>query len=367
MFEAATNRSIAIDAMGGDRGPEEFAYAVAIALEDPEFEAGFDELIFVGDESILFPALRKAGVSGNKRIEVHHADEVIGMDEKPLVGIRRKPNSSMVQALHLVRDGRAAALLSCGNTGSLMAGGTLRIRPLPGVERPALGTIIPTRESRFILLDAGANPEPTPLQMCQNAILGSNYAKVSVGKERPRVGLLTIGTEEGKGSARIQESHEKLKQLDSVIEYTGLIEGFQVFQNHVDVVVCDGFTGNVVLKVCESLFKMLKGYLKDELSANWLRKSGAFLAMGAFNEIKQQLDPAKYSGAPLLGLKAPVLKAHGSSDREAIAGALKIAANTLKYDMTERIRADIEKAAAELEGPPIDLSPAGPEKEVASS
>jgi len=353
--------------MGGDRGPEEFAHAVAIALKDPDFEASFDELIFVGDEAVLFPALRKAGVSGDKRIEVHHADEVIGMDEKPLAGIRRKPNSSMVQALDLVRDGRASALLSCGNTGSLMAGGTLRIRPLPGVERPALGTIIPTRESRFILLDAGANPEPTPLQMCQNAILGSNYAKVSVGKERPRVGLLTIGTEEGKGSARIQESHNRLKQLESVIDYAGLIEGFQVFQNHVDVVVCDGFTGNVVLKVCESLFKMLKGYLREELSANWLRKSGAFLAMGAFRDIKHQLDPAQYGGAPLLGLKAPVLKAHGSSDRESIAGALRIAANALKFDMTEHIRADIEAAAQVLDPLSGEAPTEGTQKEVASS
>ncbi|MET3872900.1 glycerol-3-phosphate acyltransferase PlsX [Puniceicoccus vermicola] len=353
--------------MGGDRGPDAFAQGVALALKDPEFDTNFDELILVGDESILFPALRKAGISGEKRIEVHHASEVIGMDEKPLMGIRRKPDSSMVQALHLVRDGRASALLSCGNTGSLMAGGTLRIRPLPGVERPALGTIIPTRESKFILLDAGANPEPTALQMCQNAILGSNYAKVAIGKERPRVGLLTIGTEEGKGSARIHESHERLKQLDSVIEYTGLIEGFQVFQNHVDVVVCDGFTGNIVLKVCESLFKMLSGYLKDELSANWLRKTGAFLSMGAFKEIKHQLDPAQYGGAPLLGLKAPVLKAHGSSDSESIAGALKIAANALKYDMTEHIREDIEKATQVLERISEDNSTNGPEKEMASS
>tara|TARA_R100000027_G_scaffold61057_1_gene52173 strand:+ start:7237 stop:8298 length:1062 start_codon:yes stop_codon:yes gene_type:complete len=353
--------------MGGDRGPEAFALGIARALKDPEFEANFDEIILVGDESILFPTLRKAGISSDKRIEVHHASEVIGMEEKPLVGIRRKPDSSMVQALGLVRDGRASALLSCGNTGALMAGGTLRIRPLPGVERPALGTIIPTRRGRFILLDAGANPEPTPLQLCQNAILGSNYAKVAIGKERPRVGLLTIGTEEGKGSARIHESHEFLKQLDSVIDYAGLIEGFQVFEDHVDVVVCDGFTGNIVLKVCESLFKMLSGYVKDELSANWIRKAGAFLSLGAYKEIKHQLDPAQYGGAPLLGLKAPVLKAHGSSDEESIAGALRVAANALKNDMTEHIREDIEKASLVLNPEENKDSPNGPEKEVASS
>ncbi|MGE9290726.1 MAG: phosphate acyltransferase PlsX, partial [Puniceicoccales bacterium] len=225
----------------------------------------------------------------------------------------------------------------------------------------------PTRESRFILLDAGANPEPTAFQMCQNAILGSNYAKVAIGKKRPRVGLLTIGTEEGKGSVRIHESHERLKQLDSVIDYAGLIEGFQVFQNHVDVVVCDGFTGNIVLKVCESLFKMLSGYLKDELSANIVRKAGAFLSLGAYKEIKHQLDPAQYGGAPLLGLKAPVLKAHGSSDRESIAGALKIAANALKDDLTEHIREDIEQANRILDSIDGENSTEGPEKEMASS
>ncbi len=366
MFATKTTRAITVDAMGGDRGPGEVAHGVALALADPEFAANIDQLILVGDENALFPALRAAGVSGDARIDVHHADEVIGMDEKPLQSIRKKPGSSMVQALGLVREGRARALLSCGNTGSLMAGGTLRIRPLPGVERPALATIIPTRKSRFILLDAGANPEPTPVQMVQNAILGSNYARVALRKARPRVGLLTIGTEEGKGSARVQDSHGRLKQLQPVIDYQGLIEGFHVFEDHVDVVVCDGFTGNIVLKVCESLFKMLGGYLKDELSANWLRKAGAFLSIGAYREIKRELDPAQYGGAPLLGLRAPVLKAHGSSDRNSIAGALRIAANALHDDMTEHIRAEIEESLRILS----DETPSAassPEKEVATS
>ena len=366
MFAVETARAIAVDAMGGDRGPEEVAHGLAIALADADFAANIDQVILVGDENVLFPALRTAGISGNGAIDVHHAADVIGMDEKPLQSIRKKPDSSMVQALGLVRDGRARALLSCGNTGSLMAGGTLRIRPLDGVERPALATIIPTRRSRFILLDAGANPEPTPHQMVQNAILGSNYAKIALRKDRPRVGLLTIGTEEGKGSGRIQDSHLRLKRLGSVIEYEGLIEGFQVFGDHVDVVVCDGFTGNIVLKVCESLFKMLGGYLKDELSANWLRKAGAFLSIGAYREIKRELDPAQYGGAPLLGLRAPVLKAHGSSDRQSIAGALRIAANALHDDMTEHIRTEIEESLRILsdEAPPTDSSA---EKEVATS
>ncbi len=362
MFANETSRAIAIDAMGGDLGPQEVVHGLALALADPSTASSFDQWILVGDEGVLFPALRESGISGDKRIEVHHAGDVIGMDDKPLQSLKKKPDSSMVQALGLVRDGIARALLSCGNTGSLMAGGTLRVRPLPGIERPALATIIPTRESRFILLDAGANPEPTPYQLCQNAILGSNYAKVALDRERPRVGLLTIGTEEGKGSNRIQEAHQQLKELDEVIDYHGLIEGFQVFQNHVDVIVCDGFTGNIVLKVCESLFKMLVGYLKDELSANLLRKAGALLSIGAFREIKKELDPAQYGGAPLLGLKAPVLKAHGSSDRHSIAGALGIAAHAVRDDMTTHIRDDVEAAAKILLGPDGE-----PEKELATS
>lgn len=366
MFGAATTRAIALDAMGGDRGPVEVARGMAIALEDPSFAESFDEVLMVGDEKVLRPALREAGIAGDRRVEVHHASEVIGMDEKPLQSLKRKPDSSMVRALELVREKRASALLSCGNTGSLMAGGTLRIRPLPGVERPALATIIPTRESRFILLDAGANPEPTAYQMCQNAILGSNYAKVALGNERPRIGLLTIGTEEGKGSNRIQESHQRLKSLSAVIDYHGLIEGFQVFENRVDVVVCDGFTGNIVLKVCESLFKMLVGYLKDELSANLLRKAGALLSIGAFREIRRELNPAEYGGAPLLGLRAPVLKAHGSSDRDSIAGAIRVAANALRTDMTEHIHEEIEAASRVLGGGKED-SGTDREKEVATS
>lgn len=334
--------TIAVDAMGSDRGPTEVLQGVAEVLREPD-DPGLSSCHFrvIGGGRELDEGLIEAGLRDHPRVAVVHAEEVIGMDEKPLVSIKKKRNSSMVQALSMVRDGTADALLSCGNTGSLMAGGTLLVRRLPGVDRPALATIIPTRSSRFILLDAGANPEPTALQMSQNAILGSNYARVVLGRANPSVGLLTIGTEEGKGSARVQEAHRRLKQIDGIIDYRGLIEGFQVFEDPVDVVVCDGFTGNVVLKVCESLFKMLVGYLKDELSATWPRRLGALLSMGAFKEIRKELDPAQYGGAPLLGLQAPILKAHGSSDRHSIAGALNVAAAALRADMTERMRAEI--------------------------
>lgn len=341
MDEASRVRTVAIDAMGNDLGPDEIVAGIELALHRLVPEQSNIRLILCGSETLLRASLQNHGLSQDPRIEVYPTTEVIGMDEKPLIGLKKKHDASMVRAIEKVRDGEADAILSCGNTGALMAGGTLRIRPLAGVDRPALATIIPTRFTRFILLDAGANPDATPLHLCHNAVLGSNYARVVLGKERPKVGLLTIGTEEGKGSIRVRETHELLKQVGDRIDYRGLIEGFQVFEDRVDVVVCDGFVGNIVLKVCESLFKMLKGYLKDELSKNWLRKAGALLSLGAYNEIKNTLNPSQFGAAPLLGLKAPVLKAHGSSNRESIAGAIRVVLDTVRLDMTEHIQEDI--------------------------
>lgn len=360
------HNAIAVDAMGGDLGPGEVVAAVALFFQNLPRKVDDVSLVLVGDERILSPAVEAAGLSGERRLSIHHATEVISMEERPLRGLKRKKDSSMVRALELVQAKKARALLSCGNTGSLMAGGTLKIRPLEGIERPALASIIPTREEHFILIDAGANPEPTPHQLLQNALLGSNYAKVHLRKDRPRIGLLTIGTEEGKGGGRTQEAHELLKQAGEVIDYQGLIEGFQVFENHVDVIVCDGFVGNIVLKVCESLFSMLKGYVKDELNANPVRKLGALLSIGAYKEIKGQLDPARYGGAPLLGLKAPVFKAHGSSNRETIAGALRIIRDTLHFDITEHILGDLERLASTGDAAPQTLPSPVLEKEVAS-
>lgn len=333
--------TIAIDAMGSDLGPAEIVAGLALALKSARLLPENLHFTLVGQPAAIEPALSECGLAGHDRVSLSPATEVIGMGEKPLQSLKQKKDSSMVVTFNLVREGKAAAALSCGNTGSLMAGGTLRIRPLPGVERPALATVIPTRQHQFVLLDAGANPEPTARQMVQNAILGSNFSKVVLGLANPRVGLLTIGTEEGKGCTLVNETHELLKECSSLLNYAGPIEGFQVFEDVVDVVVCDGFVGNIVLKVCESLFKMLKGYVRDELTANPLRMAGAFLARGAFQQIKGRLNPDQYAGAPLLGLQSPVFKAHGSSSRHAIAGAIHLVADSLQRDMTRHIANDI--------------------------
>ena len=312
---------IAIDTMGGDLGPAEMIEGVALAIHKLQPDVRF--LLF-GDEPTLEPLLTKAKLANNARLSIQHTTQVIGMDEKPIESIKKKRDSSMVRAIESVNEKRAKAVLSCGNTGSLMACSTLKLRPLEGLERPSIATIIPTPEQHFVLLDAGANPEFSPINFVHNAILGTYYAKVVLNIEKPQVGLLSIGTEEGKGTELIHRAHEMLKKIDDLIDYNGLIEGFQVFTNHVDVILCDGFVGNIVLKVSESIAIRLKEFIKEEIVKTPLRKVGAFLSRGAFKSIKNRLNPDCYGGAPLLGLAGNVMKAHGSSSRNAIMHAIRI-------------------------------------------
>lgn len=333
---------IALDAMGSDLGPAENVAAVRLALG---LLPSNESVTLVGDEAVLTPALRAEGLIHHPRVRVAHASETIAMDDKPLQALKRKRDASMFRAIELVKNGGAQAVVSCGNTGALMASATLRLRTMQGIDRPALAAVMPHRSGHFVLIDAGANPGATPEHLVHNAILGSNYASAVMGLPRPRVGLLTIGTEEGKGNELATQSHELLKRLGAVIDYRGPIEGFHVFDNQVDVIVCDGFTGNVLLKTCESLFVTLKGFLKDELLKNPVRKIGAFLAKGAFVAMKEQLNPERYGGAPLLGLRGYVLKAHGSSNRHAVSSALVGAASLIKRDMNHRIESDVARAA----------------------
>jgi phosphate acyltransferase len=266
------------------------------------------------------------------------------MEDKPLQALKRKKDSSMVRAIDLVKSGAARVTISCGNTGALMAGSTLRLRMMDGVDRPALAAVIPRENGHFILIDAGANPEAKPEHLVHNAILGSNYAKVILGVASPRVGLLTIGTEEGKGNSLITETHDQLKVISGVINYAGPIEGFQVFRDSVDVVVCDGFSGNTLLKTWESLAKFITGMLKHELQANPMRMAGAVLAKGAFNALKSRMNPDRYGGAPLLGVRGNILKAHGSSNRHALLSAIRAAAKIINEDLYQHTVQDVARA-----------------------
>jgi phosphate acyltransferase len=332
---------IAVDAMGGDMGPAEVVEAVKLALS--EF-TGLNPVTLVGDEAVLKPLIKRLGLDGHPSLGLFHASEVITMDDKPLLALKRKKDASMFRAIELVKSGEAAAVVSCGNTGALMGGGTIKLRTLEGIDRPALAAIIPRENGHFILIDAGANPEAEAEHLVHNALLGTHYARVVLGVAKPRVGLLTIGTEEGKGNALISATHEHLKNLGDLINYVGPTEGFQVFTDHCDVAVCDGFVGNLLLKSWESLAHFFSATLKSELKANPLRMGGAILSQGAFKALKKRMNPDVYGGAPLLGLRGNVLKAHGSSNRQAIKNAIHAASKIVNADMLHRIQEDAARA-----------------------
>ena len=257
--------------MGGDLGPSEVVAAVKLALSQ---SPNLNPITLVGDEAVLRPILAHYGLARSERVSVHHASEVITMDDKPLAALKRKKDSSMVRAIELVKAGEAKVVVSCGNTGALMACGTLRLRTMDGVARPALAAVVPREGGHFVLIDAGANPEAKAEHLVHNAILGSHYCRVMLGIPTPRVGLMSIGTEDGKGNSLITETNDLLKRIDGIINYSGPIEGFQVFAEHVDVVVCDGFVGNIMLKSWESLEKFIRSMLREELGANPMRPDG---------------------------------------------------------------------------------------------
>ncbi len=341
---------IAVDAMGGDLGPAEVVAAVKLATQK---YPRLDPITLVGDQAVLEPLIAHAGLKLGARLSIHHASEVVTMDDKPLMALKKKKDSSMVRAIELVKNGEASVVVSCGNTGALMAAGTLRLRTMEGIARPALAAVVPREGGHFILIDAGANPEAKPEHLVHNAILGSHYCRVMLGVESPRVGLMTIGTEDGKGNALITETNDLLRRTGDIINYQGPMEGFHVFAEHVDVVVCDGFVGNIMLKSWESLVKFFSGMLREELQSNPMRAAGALLSKGAFEALKDRINPERYGGAPLLGLKGNILKAHGSSSRRAIKSAILAASQIIKADMNHRIEADIARVNEVLNGPTL--------------
>lgn len=330
--------------MGGDKGPTEFIRGLFYAIEELKLECNFT---LVGNQRLLERLLKVRKLDlYTDRIKIIHSTQVIGMDEKPIQALKSKKDSSMVKAIALLKNQEADAMISCGNTGALMAGGTLRLRQIPGVDRPALGIIIPSKKNPFVLTDVGANPESTPENLVHNAVLGSNYAKAALSIANPRVALLTIGTEEGKGNTLTNSTHTLLQEISGVINYVGPIEGFQLFDGDVDVVVCDGFVGNIVLKSSEALFGFIGSTMREELVRNVKRKIGAVLSKSAFKDMKTRLGPDQHAGAPLLGLRGNILKSHGSSNYVAIANALRIAQEVVTHDMIDSISSEINQANA---------------------
>ena len=323
--------------MGGDHGCRVVIEGLKQAIStDAEISAA----LLVGNQQDIEAELARAGLS-DPRIQIVHTTEVLTMDDKPLEGIRKKKDSSMVRAIELVRHGKADAVISPGNTGALVAG-SMKLGRLDGVERPAIAARMPSRSQDFVLLDVGANSVAEPVHLAQFAVMGNLYARGILGLDKPRVGLLSNGSEETKGNDLTREAARLCALLD--LNFIGYVEGFDLFDDAVDVVVTDGFTGNIVLKTAESLSKTIGQMLKQQLTASPLRKLGAALAGGAFRDLKKRLDPQVYGGAVVLGLNGIVIKAHGSSREVAIANALRVAAREVKHNLNQTLTARIADA-----------------------
>ncbi|HEU5394139.1 MAG TPA: phosphate acyltransferase PlsX, partial [Candidatus Methylomirabilis sp.] len=276
-------------------------------------------------------------------IKVRHASEVVEMSESPSTALRKKKDSSIRVAVDLVRSGEADAVVSAGNTGAVMAIALVVLGPLPGVERPAIAALLPTLAGHAILLDVGANVDCKPRHLVQFAIMGNVYARQALGKARPRVGLLSIGEEETKGNELTKEAFRALEEEPS-IEFIGNVEGVDVFKGHADVVVCDGFTGNVALKIGESVAETIMALIRDEVAADLRSRAGALLLKPAFRRLRQRLDYSEVGGAPLLGVNGITIISHGRSSGKAIRNALRVAGECVKSRVLDNIRDGIAQS-----------------------
>ena len=333
---------IAVDAMGGDHGPSVVIDGVKSALAA---DAKVTELFLVGREDEIKAALSQSGCN-DSRIRIHHASEVLTMEDKPVEGIKRKKDSSILRAVELVKEGKADAIISQGNTGGIVAASHIRLRPLPGVERPAIACIMPKIEGEWVLLDGGANPETTAVQMAQSAVMGSAYYSAMLGKKSPTVGILSNGSEEIKGNDVTREALKLCRQLD--LNFIGYVEGSDMFQGKVDVVVADGFVGNIVLKSIEGMGKAIQQILKSELTATPIRKLGAAIAQNGLRGLKRRMNPDAYGGAQVLGLNGNVVKVHGSAKAVVIANAVRQTATAFSTHLNEHIIEGIAKANQRL-------------------
>jgi len=333
---------IAVDVMGGDHGCGVVIEGANRALQADE---KITALYLVGDKSAIHAALPEGGFRDH-RVRVVHASEVLTMEEKPTAAIRKKKDCSIARAVELVHDGKADAVVSVGNTGGIFAAATFKLGRIPGLDRGGIATVIPTPDNEFVLLDSGANIECKPVHLAHFAVMGSIYSREILGYKNPRVGILSIGTEESKGNELTLQAYKLCKLLD--LNFIGNVEGHDLFKNHVEVVVCDGFIGNIVLKTCESLAIAIFTMLKRELTANPGRQLGALLAKNAFRAIKRRIDPEVHGGAPLLGFNGAVMKAHGSARERAIANAIRITTEGLQHRLNDLIAHDIARANERL-------------------
>jgi len=329
---------IALDAMGGDHAPSVVVEGAVLAAK----EWGI-EVVLVGPHERVKQELAKHDTSGLS-LPVVHAEEVIGMDEHAAVAVRQKRHSSIATGIDLLKEGRVAAFVSAGNSGAVMAAALFGLGRIQGIDRPAIGTVFPTTTGRCFILDIGANADCKPEYLLQFATMGSAYAERVLGITHPRVGLLSNGEEETKGNALVQASYPLLKA--SPLNFAGNVEGKDVPMGLADVVVCDGFSGNILIKLSEGVAESLFQALKTEITAGIASKLAALVLKPAFRRIKKRLDYAEFGGAPLLGVNGVVIIAHGRSNAPAIKNALRLARQSVDHQLVETIRASVDLSSS---------------------
>jgi len=323
---------IALDAMGGDFAPKNPVEGAVAALRD------FSDVsvVFVGDETAVRAELSLHDADHlADRISFYHTTQVVEMSDSGLDSVRKKKDSSVSRAVDLVKSGGADAIVSAGHTGALVAAATIKLRTLPGIDRAGLAVLIPAEGGVFILIDGGANLDPAPEHIVGFAVMGTIYARELLGCSEPKVGLLNIGSEASKGTDFARECHRLLSAAP--IRFAGNVEGHGIFKRPVDVVVCDGYVGNIMLKTIEGLAKTFFSWMRAEMKSSWIRMLGAFLARGAFRAVKNRTSTDEYGGTPLLGVNGICIKAHGNSSARALRNAIRVARAAVEQRVNERI------------------------------
>ncbi len=335
--------TLAVDAMGGDHGPSVTIPASINALSK------YDQLhiILVGDKELIQIELQKNKYT-NTRLSIQHASEVVEMDESPQSALKNKKDSSMRVAINLIKEEKAQACVSAGNTGALMATARYVLKMLPGIDRPAIASSLPSQKGTTYMLDLGANTDCTAENLLQFAVMGAMLVSSVTGNPKPSVGLLNIGSEDIKGNEVVRQAGELLRR--SHLNFYGNVEGNDIFKGTTDVVVCDGFVGNVALKTAEGIAQLMGRFLTQEFKRNWITKSMAFVSLLVLNRFKKRLDPRRYNGASFLGLKGIVVKSHGGADSYSFFYAIRTAIEESKNNVLENIQKQLELEM------PLDIS-----------
>lgn len=336
---------IALDAMGGDHGPKVIVpSAIRVLKSYPDIK-----LIFVGKKEQLQPLLNEQGGALSARWEIHHAGEVVAMDESPSTAMRTKKDSSMRVALNLVKEGKAQACVSAGNTGALMATARYVLKTLPGIDRPAIIARFPTKTNQEVrVLDLGANVDSSPEHLYQFAVMGSVLASAVNNIAKPKVGLLNVGEEEIKGNDLVKKAHELFERSDA-INYIGYVEGNTIFDCIADIVVCDGFVGNITLKACEGIAELIGMYAREAFKSAWWTKIAALPAIPILKRLIRRIDPERHNGASLIGLNGIVVKSHGSANAVAFAYAIEEAVLEIEKNIPQRIKEKVSSVLEESE------------------